>query len=313
MIKHGAVGYNQQRLVTEFYNDYDDTKILDKILLDLVINSDKERCANIISLIKTEIENTIEIYQANKQALVSMDTYALVVAQENMHRPDIERQLQEVQFVSQELKEIHNSLEALTFKSNADCERDMLWRKQDRYTQQYKEEKAIMNELVAEKNRCVTEAIKYATNIFTRIYDLASDMLNIVNGYIAQPTQPKESARIGGNATTYFDMGLISAIHKLCNDNQFDDISEVDFFAFLNLQKEAGLNVKAGEKIRVSFLIYRLSLQLHSKIRDEWRTAILDKLDIAEGYYKSKYKEPISSLPSLKSEGFAEALSHIVS
>ncbi len=48
MVKCGAVGYDQQRLVTEFYNDYNDTKILDKILLDLVINSDKERCANII-------------------------------------------------------------------------------------------------------------------------------------------------------------------------------------------------------------------------------------------------------------------------
>ncbi|MDR2913476.1 MAG: hypothetical protein LBV74_01340, partial [Tannerella sp.] len=82
--------------------------------------------------------------------------------------------------------------------------------------------------------------------------------------------------------------------------------------ALLNLQAtNAVLAVKSGERTRICYLIYKLYEHLKTDNRTEWRTRILDLTGIEDKYYKSKYKEPISEIPSRKSESFAQHIDRI--
>ena len=98
----------------------------------------------------------------------------------------------------------------------------------------------------------------------------------------------------------------------LTNDEQFEDIPEVDLYAHFNLlPTNTALKIKDKEKTRVCYLVHKLYKHLKSNDRTEWLTAILKKLDIDEGYYRSKYKEPVSEIPSRKSEQFAKVINDI--
>jgi hypothetical protein len=142
---------------------------------------------------------------------------------------------------------------------------------------------------------------------------LSRSFTSILNSYFPvekekakQPTKPAITQGV------YFDMQIVSAIHNQCNKIQFENITETDLYALLNLQEtNAVLSVKSGERTRMCYLIYKLYKHLEIDNRAEWRTAILDSTGIKEDYYKSKYKEPISEIPSRKSESFAQHIDRI--
>ena len=73
------------------------------------------------------------------------------------------------------------------------------------------------------------------------------------------------------------------------------------------------LQLKQGEKTRACFLIYKMYESIKSDKNAEWRKSMLQQLDIDENYYKSKYKEPISEVPSRKSEQFAREIKELFS
>ena len=90
---------------------------------------------------------------------------------------------------------------------------------------------------------------------------------------------------------TYFDMAIVSAIHKECNDEQFDNISELSFYAVLNLLPSSEkLTIKNGERNRIYYLIHKLYEYLPKDNNQEWRTAILQSLKLNEQTYLSKYR-----------------------
>ena len=60
------------------------------------------------------------------------------------------------------------------------------------------------------------------------------------------------------------------------------------------------------------YLIHQLSEKIDKGTRSEWIEAILRTTGIEPDYYRSKYREPISDLPSKKSKEFAEALKEIL-
>lgn len=68
---------------------------------------------------------------------------------------------------------------------------------------------------------------------------------------------------------------------------------------------------KAKEKIRVCYLISLMKEQLPEQDKDKWKEAILKHLDIDEDYYKSKYREPVSDLPSIPNQKFAKEMDGI--
>jgi hypothetical protein len=171
-----------------------------------------------------------------------------------------------------------------------------------------------LNQLDNERSELYrTESLCIRQNYYPMIHDISCSFVRILNSYfpVEKEKTPKEikSAIAPG---LYFDMKLVSSIHHECNNIQFENLSEVDFYAILNLQStNAELSIKSGEKTRMSFLIYKLYEYLKTDNKKDWRTAILEVASIDEKYYNSKYKEPESEIPSRKSESFAQRINRI--
>jgi hypothetical protein len=107
-------------------------------------------------------------------------------------------------------------------------------------------------------------------------------------------------------------MKLLSLIHEVCAGEQFEDITAPDFYACMNLHPcQYVLKIKPREKIRVCYLISLMREQLPGQDKDKWKEAILKHLDIDEDYYKSKYREPVSDLPSIPNQKFAKEMDGI--
>lgn len=107
-------------------------------------------------------------------------------------------------------------------------------------------------------------------------------------------------------------MELLSLVHTTCVGEQFENISEYDFYACMNLRLgKCKLKIKPREKIRICYLIFLMGEQLPKPDRENWKKNILKMLDIEENYYKSKYKEPVSDFPSDSNQKFAKEMDAI--
>ena len=132
-------------------------------------------------------------------------------------------------------------------------------------------------------------------------------------------SQPEtEMATASATATTaglpeYFSMKPAFLIHEgFVQGEQFEDITAPDFYACMNLHPcQYVLKIKPREKIRVCYLISLMREQLSGQDKDKWKEAILKHLDIDENYYKSKYREPVSDLPSIPNQKFVKEMDGI--
>ena len=110
----------------------------------------------------------------------------------------------------------------------------------------------------------------------------------------------------------YFDMSLISAIHKACNDEQFENISELELYAILNLLPSSGkFIIKNGERNRVYYLIHKLCERLPKEINKAWRIAILQSLQLKERSYLSKYRTAKGKDKTLELVEFAKRMDEL--
>lgn len=109
--------------------------------------------------------------------------------------------------------------------------------------------------------------------------------------------------------SAYFPMRLLSAIYEKCNGEQFEAVSELDFYANLNLQPcEGRLKIRPREKTRVCYLIFLMGETLPKPDREKWKEDVMNLLGIDDTYYKSKYKEPVSDFPSDSNQEFAREM-----
>jgi hypothetical protein len=174
-----------------------------------------------------------------------------------------------------------------------------------------KENQTKKSLLENERNEYTRANIWMIENFYSLIYDITVSFQEIINSNFPLKKK-KEPTKIETETGAYFDMQLVSLIHNECNNIQFENISEVDLYALLNLQPtNAKLVVKSTEGTRMCYLIFKLYDYLKTDNRTDWRTAILESAGIKEDYYQSKYKEPVSEFPSKKSKEFAERINKI--
>ncbi len=103
---------------------------------------------------------------------------------------------------------------------------------------------------------------------------------------------------LGTKQTEYFNMELLSLIHVTCVGEQFENISEHDFYTCMNLlPSDTKPQIRPREKIRTCYLIFLMSEKLPKQDRENWKRNILKILDIEESYYKSKYKRACFRFP----------------
>lgn len=312
IVENLKLSYDDQRCITDFYNEFNDKQAFEKAVMNILLSTEKEKSTPIIVNLKTELCKNIDIYTANKDFFDGINTINVCAKRHNPLHIEIEGQLKDTNKLWQELTRVRNSLESANWK-NDKMATLRLMEEEERLESLYKKEQEKLQSLYQRQNESDKNASQYIENRFEDISELSSSLSSLLDNYFPVEKEKKQTAAESAiKSGSYFDMKLVSLIHNECNNIQFENLSELDLYAILNLQPtNAKLIVKTGERTRMCYLIYRLYEWLKTDNRTEWRTAILESAGIKEEYYKSKYKEPESEIPSRKSESFAQRINKI--
>lgn len=313
IVKARTLSFDEQCQITDFYNWLKNRENFEKSVLNFILSTDKEKQFPIVSMLRTLINNNIELYKSNQNFLDEIDTLAVC-----SKRPDFlnsQITFQQIQTNTQwlELKEIKNSLESASWNRD-DSKVESLSREEERLSNLYKIEQEKLAALYKQKNESDTVASKYVNNIFKKLYESGIFNLSILDNYFPIETKRQDSNQSNPQMQEgkYFNMEIVSQIHKECNGIQFENLTEMELYSILNLlPANVQLIIRKREKIRICYLISILYDYLKVENKTEWRTAILNSIGIEEGFYNSKYKEPVSETPSRESKNFALSISKI--
>lgn len=85
------------------------------------------------------------------------------------------------------------------------------------------------------------------------------------------------------------ELGLCMEIYNICNDNQFDFCTPLDFANFMNLRDlPFNIAVKPKEKLRVCYMIQAVADKISPRKEGiKWSLLFLKRCGIGETYYKS--------------------------
>lgn len=133
------------------------------------------------------------------------------------------------------------------------------------------------------------KALQYAKSRFNEIYRLGCHLKETLAKYVFDETnEPEEPAEqepnapniqeevLGTKQTEYFNMELLSLIHVTCVGEQFENISEHDFYTCMNLlPSDTKPQIRPREKIRTCYLIFLMSEKLPKQDRENWKRNIL--------------------------------------
>ena len=310
--------FDKQKIITDFYKQYNDTKTFEAAILELVLDKPKEQYALILKSLRIEIEKNMLIYE--KHPLFD-DEIISRVCHNFAGRYDIyiEAQLRVTQKLSKPLNEAYNRYDSIGYREHTAAEEKQAEKEYERCKAEYDKEKEELDRLYELQKQARNEAFQYIENCCGDIYKLSFHFKEILDKYIPESKEkpdgqdkPEEQPEMPKEQHGYFNTELLSLIHGACVGEQFENIPETDFYANMNLHPcEKELKIKAREKIRVCYLIFLMSEILPKQDRENWKKNILKMLDIEESYYKSKYKEPVSDFPSDSNQKFAKEMDAI--
>ena len=315
-IDNHSFSFVRQKFISDFCQQYSDTKSFEAAILELVLDRQKEQYTLILNSLKTEIEKSIQAYETHPIS----DSAVERACYQHMERYSLEIEAQQdvTRSLSKPLNEANNRYDSIGYREHTAEEEKQAEKEYERCKAEYDREKAKLNKLYDQQKATRTEAFQYMKNCCADIYRQSCLFLDILKKYIPDGKQENKSSEpISQQETTeeqqeYFSMKLLSLIHEVCEGEQFEEISAPDFYANMNLHPcNCKLKIKPREKIRVCYLIFLMSEKLSKQDRDKWKDRILKLLDIDDSYYKSKYKEPVSDFPSDSNQNFAKEMEHI--
>ena len=318
-IVNRAFSFDKQKFITDFYRKYNDTKTFESAILELVLDKHKEQYTLILNSLKIEIEKNIRAYETRP---LKDDTVKRVCFQYiDRHNSAIRDQLESTTKLHEPLNDAYHRYDFIGFREHTDEEEIQAEKEYERCKAEYDKEKKELDKLYELQKQDRKEAFQYTENLSGDVYRLSLLFMEILKKYLPddveekqqeEPAKQDEVQETSEEEHEYFDMKLLSFIHKSCVGEQFENITAPDFYANINLHPcKNRLKIKAREKIRVCYLIFLMSEKLSKQYRDEWRDKILKLLDIDESYYRSKYKEPVSDFPSDSNQKFAKEMEHI--
>lgn len=312
----GSFSFEKQQFISGFYREYGDTQTFETALISLILEMDATHYSVLLNSLKREIENNISTYNTCKEFFDRLDTGYVCRQHESRFDWGIDRQMKVTNEYYRELMEANGSLEAVGFREHDRQEEELLERRYERCKREYDKEKARLDELYKQKEQAKREALQCLKNHCGDICRLSGSLLAILEKYLTDQKkkegEEKEAVTAQTTPPTYFPMKLLSAVYEKCNGEQFEAISELDFYASMNLQPcEGKLIIRPREKARVCYLIFLMGETLHKPDREKWRKDIMNLLGIDDTYYKSKYKEPVSDFPSDSNQEFAKEMRSI--
>ena len=294
-----------------FINSFPSVHNVESGIMDLVLKASTERMEIVLKSLHSDLDRIVSLYKDNSRYYDRMDLRLLWYTPLSYVEKDIEAQKTKTQEASNELKEASNSYEMTPFNGMSKDEAAVLQRRVDKLTAEYQKEKTKLQDLYAKKKSLEEKKWSVPTDIFKRIYLKCVDILHIVGKYHTDPVETEKEQPVP--VDPYLSMTIVAAIHELCNGRLFEDISAIDFYNTLNLHQDSKyLEVRRYEKVRVCYTINQLSERINSDRRNEWIEAMLVKTGIKPDYYRSKYRDPVSDLPSNKDKEFAKALKEVL-
>lgn len=308
-----TLNFEEQCQITDFYTWIKNRENFEKAVLNFILSTDKEKQFPIVSMLRTLIDSNIELYKNNKDFFDNIDVISVCANRPDSLNYQINIQQKRTNSLWMELIQIRNSLESASWKrENAKVE--YLTGEEERVSNLYKIEQDKLAVLYKQKAESDTAASKYVKNVFRNIYESGIFNTSILNNYFPIETKRQDPNQSNPQLQEgkYFPMEIVSKIHKECNGFQFESLTEVELYSILNLLPvNTLLVIKRGEKTRMCYLISILYNYLKVEDKIEWRSSILKSLDIKEDFYNSKYKEPVSEVPSRESKNFALSISKI--
>ena len=312
----GSFSFEKQQFISGFYREYGDTQTFETALISLILEMDATHYSVLLNSLKREIENNISTYNTCKEFFDRLDTGYVCRQHESRFDWGIDRQMKVTNEYYRELMEANGSLEAVGFREHNRQEEELLERRYERCKREYDKEKARLDELYKQKEQAKREALQCLKNHCGDICRLSGSLLAILEKYLTDQKkkegEEKEAVTAQTTPPTYFPMKLLSAVYEKCNGEQFEAVSELDFYANMNLQPyESRLKIRPREKARVCYLIFLMGETLPKPDREKWKEDIMNLLGIDDTYYKSKYKEPVSDFPSDSNQEFAKEMRSI--
>ena len=312
----GSFSFEKQQFISGFYREYGDTQTFETALISLILEMDATHYSVLLNSLKREIENNISTYNTCKEFFDRLDTGYVCRQHESRFDWGIDRQMKVTNEYYRELMEANGSLEAVGFREHDRQEEELLERRYERCKREYDKEKARLDELYKQKEQAKREALQCLKNHCGDICRLSGSLLALLEKSLTAHTnkegEEKEAVTAQTTPPTYFPMKLLSAVYEKCNGEQFEAVSELDFYANMNLQPyESRLKIRPREKARVCYLIFLMGETLPKPDREKWKEDIMNLLGIDDTYYKSKYKEPVSDFPSDSNQEFAKEMRSI--
>lgn len=313
ILKTTTLNFDEQCQITDFYNRLKNRENFEKAVLNFILSADKEKQFPIVSMLRKLINSNIEIYKNNHTFLDEIDTLVVCSKRPNFLNSQISFQQSQTNAQWVELKEIRNSLESASW-NREESKIERLTKEEERISTLYEIEQEKLSALYKQKAESDTAASKYVNNVFRKIYESGIFNISILDNYFPDESQGKDFKQSNSQMYEgkYFDMEIVSKIHKECNDAQFESLTEIELYSILNLLPvNTQLIIKNREKIRMCYLVSILYDYLKLENKTEWRTLILKSIGIKEDFYNSKYKEPVSETPSRESKDFALSIRKI--
>ncbi|MBA0882737.1 type 1 periplasmic-binding domain-containing protein [Flavobacterium undicola] len=277
--------YEEQRAVFDFYERFCEIQSFESIIIELINDSQKEDRELLIGKINQEINKNNSLYKENKSFFDNIDLYEVCKEYYNRNNQNIAFQAT----THKEAYERHLKTEKALREANEEDKKNYQ-STYNHFREIWEKEKNKHYRLLDLKRELEKETYKYHTNTFGINNKLSNAFLDSLEYYF--PVKEKRSIKpINNDETTYFETELISKIYKVCNNEQFEYVTELDFIFSINLYSNSKpLKIKKDEIIRVYYLIYKLYNICDKNKRKHWLKRTLHDLEIKKGNYDSKSK-----------------------
>ena len=240
-IVNRAFSFDKQKFITDFYRKYNDTKTFESAILELVLDKHKEQYTLILNSLKIEIEKNIRAYETRP---LKDDTVKRVCFQYiDRHNSAIRDQLESTTKLHEPLNDAYHRYDFIGFREHTDEEEIQAEKEYERCKAEYDKEKKELDKLYELQKQDRKEAFQYTENLSGDVYRLSLLFMEILKKYLPddveekqqeEPAKQDEVQETSEEEHEYFDMKLLSFIHKSCVGEQFENITAPDFYANIN-------------------------------------------------------------------------------
>lgn len=286
---------------------------IEQEIVSAVLNLPHAKFSLMLNSLSFGLRNVIDTYKRYHLLLDDMKLSQLWDYDFQCAERKLEEQQLKLRELDKDLIEASNSYEMTPFNGMSPAEISVLERRYNKLKAEYEQEKAVLNAIYEERTAIINTMSSIGNDIFERVSLKCSELIAVVEKYVVSDSHKEPEVNKEESETiSFFPLSLIADIYEVCNGEQFSETDSIEFFHAINLHPNSHpIQINNGEKVRVCYLINRLADTLESPQREQWLNGILLNLDIKMSFYRSKYRQPISDMPSESNKAFADALREI--